>query len=157
MANTPQKSGIKIIAQNKNAWRNYEILETFEAGIALMGSEVKSLREGRVNFKDGYVRLADGEAFLIGVHIAPYEHAVHTGHEPERERKLLLHAREILILAAKVEQKGLSVVPTKIYFTRGRVKVEIALGRGKKNYDRRDDIKNRDIARDTEREVARYK
>ncbi|GAB6177578.1 SsrA-binding protein SmpB [Desulfobaculum senezii] len=153
----PAPSGIKIIAQNKNARRNYEILDTFEAGISLMGSEVKSLRAGRVNFKDGYVRIMDGEAILIGVHIAPYENAVHTGHEPERERKLLLHRREIDALSAKVDQKGLSVVPLKMYLKRGKVKVEIALGRGKKTYDRRDDIKKRDIARDTAREVARYK
>lgn len=157
MAKPAPTSGIKIIAQNKNARRNYEILETFEAGISLMGSEVKSLRDSHVSFKDGYVRVADGEATLIGVHIAPYENAVHTGHEAERERKLLLHKREIEVLATKVEQKGLSVIPLKIYFKRGRVKVEIALGRGKKNFDRRDDIKQRDIARETAREVARYK
>ncbi|MCK9240296.1 SsrA-binding protein SmpB [Desulfocurvus sp.] len=150
------RTGEKLIASNKNARRLYDLLETFEAGIALMGSEVKSLRAGRVSFKDGYVRLKNGEAWLVGVHVAPYENAVHTGHDPERERRLLLHAHEIAQLAAKVEQKGLTVVPVRLYLKQGRVKLEIALGRGKKVHDRRDDIKNRDIARDTARELARY-
>jgi len=150
------KTGEKLIATNKNAWRLYELLETFEAGIALMGSEVKSLRAGQVSFKDGYVRLRGNEAWLVGVHIAPYENAVHTGHDPERDRKLLLHAHEIAQLRAKVEQKGLTVVPVRLYLRQGRVKLEIALGRGKKVHDRRDDIKDRDIARDTARELARY-
>lgn len=150
------RTGEKLIATNKNAWRLYELLETYEAGIALMGSEVKSLRAGHVSFKDGYVRLRDNEAWLVGVHIAPYENAVHTGHDPERERRLLLHAHEIAQLRAKVEQKGLTVVPVRLYLKQGRVKLEIALGRGKKVHDRRDDIKDRDIARDTARELARY-
>ncbi|WP_461208407.1 SsrA-binding protein SmpB [Desulfocurvus sp. DL9XJH121] len=149
--------GTKLIGSNKNARRNYEVLDTFEAGISLMGSEVKSLREGRVSFKDGYVRLSGGEAWLVGVHIAPYEQASYFGHEPERERKLLLHGYEIDTLAAKVEQKGLSVVPLKMYFKKGRVKVEIALCRGKKIHDRREDLKARDIQRDTARELARFK
>jgi SsrA-binding protein len=150
------RTGEKLIASNKNARRLYELLETFEAGVALMGSEVKSLRAGHVSFKDGYVRLKDGQAWLVGVHIAPYENAVHTGHDPERERRLLLHAHELAQLQAKVEQKGLTVVPVRLYLKQGRVKLEIALGRGKKVHDRRDDIKNRDIARDTARELARY-
>ncbi|WP_126379305.1 SsrA-binding protein SmpB [Desulfovibrio ferrophilus] len=150
-------SGTKLIATNKNARRYYEILDTVEAGIALMGSEVKSLRESKVSFKDGYVRIDANGAWLVGVHIAPYEFATHFGHEPERPRQLLLHRREIDSLAAKVEQKGLSLVPTKMYFKRGKVKVEIALGKGKKTFDRRDDIKQRDIARDTARELTRYK
>ncbi|WP_028586251.1 SsrA-binding protein SmpB [Desulfocurvus vexinensis] len=150
------RTGEKLIATNKNARRLYELLETYEAGIALMGSEVKSLRAGHVSFKDGYVRLRDNEAWLVGVHIAPYENAVHTGHDPERERRLLLHAHEIAQLRAKVEQKGLTVVPVRLYLKQGRVKLEIALGRGKKVHDRRDDIKDRDIARDTARELARY-
>lgn len=150
-------SGTKLIASNKNARRYYEILETVEAGIALIGSEVKSLRDGKVSFKDGYVKVDGGQAWLVGVHIAPYKYATHFGHEPERPRQLLMHKREILALAAKVEQKGLTLVPTRLYFRRGRVKVEIALGRGKKTFDRRDDIKQRDIARDTARELTRYK
>lgn len=152
-----QKSGTKTIAQNKNARRNYEFMEKFEAGISLMGSEVKSLRMGRVSFKDGYVRIMNGEALLIGVHIAPYENAVHFGHKPERERKLLLHKQEIEKLAFSVEAKGLTVVPVRMYFKRGKVKVEIAIARGKKTHDKRHDIKARDIARDTARELAKYK
>ena len=154
---TAKSSGTKLIGTNKNARRYYEILDTFEAGLSLMGSEVKSLREGRVSFKDGYVKFSGGDAWLVGVHIAPYEYATHFGHEPERERRLLLHRHEIDTLTAKVEQKGLSVVPTRMYFRKGRVKVEIALCRGKKIHDRRDDIKQRDIARDTARELDRYK
>jgi len=150
-------SGTKLIASNKNAHRYYEILETVEAGLELMGSEVKSLRDGKVSFKDGYVKIDAGQAWLVGVHIAPYKEASYFGHDPERPRRLLMHKREILALAAKVEQKGLTLVPTKLYFSKGRVKAEVALGRGKKTFDRRDDLKQRDIARDTERELTRYK
>ena len=149
--------GTKLIAQNKNARRNYEFLETMEAGISLMGSEVKSLRDGKVSFKDGYVALRGGEAFLAGVHIAPYENASWTGHEPERERRLLLHSREIVRLSAQVEQKGLTVVPVRFYFKRGKVKLEIALAKGKKTYDKREDLKRRDMERDTARQLAGYK
>ncbi len=148
------KAFSKLIAQNKNAWRNYEILERLEAGLVLTGSEVKSLREGRANFKDGYVRIKNGEAWLVGVHIAPYENAGlpgFGGHEPERPRKLLLHAHEIHMLQVKIEQKGLTVVPLKLYFSHGKVKLEIGLGKGKKTFDRRDDLKRRAV----EREVAR--
>jgi len=151
------KTGEKVIATNKNARRLYELLEFFEAGISLMGSEVKSLRAGQVSFKDGYIRVRGGEAFLVGVHIAPYDKAAHTGHAPERERKLLLHAHEIAQLQAKSEQKGLTVVPVRMYLKNGKVKLEIALGKGKKVHDRREDIKDRDIARDTARELVRYK
>jgi SsrA-binding protein len=145
-------AGIKIIGQNKNARRLYEFVDTAEAGIALMGSEVKSLRAGRVAFKDGYIQFRGDEAWLVGVHIAPYENAVGTGHEPERQRKLLLHAREIHQFRTKVEQKGLAVIPVKFYFKNGKVKLEIALGRGKKIYDQRDDLKRRDIEREMARE-----
>lgn len=148
-------SGEKLVAPNKNARRLYEILDKYEAGMALMGSEVKSLRAGRVTFKDGYIQFRGGEAYLVGVHISVYENAGYAGHEPERPRKLLLHADEIRILKAKVEQKGLSVIPLRIYFKRGRAKLEIALARGKKVHDRRDDLKARDIKRDTARELAR--
>ncbi len=150
----PQRSGEKLIAQNKKARRFYELLEKYEAGMALMGSEVKSLRAGRVSFKDGYVDFRGGEAFLTGVHIAEYAEASWTGHEPERPRKLLLHAAQIRLLRAKVEQKGLTVVPTRMYFKNGRAKVEIALAKGKKVFDRRQDIKDRDIARETARDLA---
>jgi SsrA-binding protein len=152
-----EKPARKIIAANKQARRLYDLLDTLEAGIALTGSEVKSLRQGRVAFKDGYVRFTENAAFLVGVHIAPYENAGYAQHEPERERQLLLHAREIAQLKAKSEQKGLTVIPVLLYFSRGRVKLEIALGKGKRLHDRRDDIKERDIKRDTEREMARHK
>ena len=149
-----KESGEKLVALNKKARHLYEFLEKYEAGLALMGSEVKSLRLGRISFKDGYVKFQDGEAFLIGVHIAPYENAGYAGHEPERPRKLLLHTAEINAMRVKVEQKGLTVVPVRVYFKNGRAKVEIALARGKKVFDRRDDLKNRDLARDAARELA---
>ncbi|MEF2143858.1 MAG: SsrA-binding protein SmpB [Desulfovibrionaceae bacterium] len=150
--------GRKVIGTNKQARRLYEFLETFEAGLSLVGSEVKSLREGRVSFKDGYVRIKDGEAWLVGVHIAPWEHTgPYDQHDPERPRRLLLHGYEIEKLQAKVDQKGLTVIPVCMYFKRGRVKLEIALGRGKNVHDRRDDLKARDIARDTARQLAAYK
>ncbi len=148
-------SGEKLIAPNKNARRLYEILDKFEAGLALMGSEVKSLRAGRVTFKDGYIQFKGKEAFLVGVHISIYENAGYAGHEPERPRKLLLHADEIRTLKAKVEQKGLTVIPLRLYFKRGKAKLEIGLARGKKVHDRREDLKAKDIKRDTARELAR--
>ncbi|WP_300154639.1 SsrA-binding protein SmpB, partial [Solidesulfovibrio sp.] len=112
---TAKESGEKLVAQNKKARHLYEFLEKYEAGMVLVGSEVKSLRAGRISFKDGYVRITGDEAFLTGVHIAPYENAGYAGHEPERPRKLLLHAAEIRALRAKVEQKGLTVVPVRVY------------------------------------------
>ncbi|NCC25218.1 MAG: SsrA-binding protein SmpB [Deltaproteobacteria bacterium] len=149
--------GIKLIAQNRQARRLYEILETEEAGMVLTGSEVKSLRAGRVSFKDGYVRFADGEAHLVGVHVGEYENAGYAGHEPERPRKLLMHKRQILVLAAQVEQKGLTVIPLKMYFRNGKIKIEIGLAKGKHVYDRRDELKRRAVSRDMEREMARFK
>ena len=151
------KGGIKIIAQNKQARRLYEVLETMEAGLVLTGSEVKSLRAGKVSFKDGYIRFASGQADLVGVHIAEYENAGYAGHDPERPRRLLLHKREILNLEANVEQKGLTVIPLKLYFAGGKIKIEIGLARGKHVYDRRRELKQRAVNRDTERELARYK
>lgn len=150
-------TGVKPIAHNRNARREYELLDALEAGIALTGSEVKSLRAGKISFKEGYVRFADGEAFLAGVHIAPYENAGYAQHEPDRERKLLLHRAEIERLGAKVAQKGLTVVPVRMYFKNGRVKVEIALARGKKLHDKRDDLKARDVERETARELSKFK
>jgi SsrA-binding protein len=151
-----KESGEKLVALNKKARHLYEFLEKYEAGLVLMGSEVKSLRLGRISFKDGYVKFQDGEAFLIGVHIAPYENAGYAGHEPERPRKLLLHTAEINAMRVKVEQKGLTVVPVRVYFKNGRAKAEIALARGKKVFDRRDDLKSRDLDRDAARELARH-
>ncbi len=146
------------IAVNKQARRLYDIFEDVEAGISLLGSEVKSLRAGQVSFKDGYVRFTDGEAYLVGVHIAPYEKTgVYDQHDPERPRRLLLHKQEIENLQAKTEQKGLSVVPMRLYFARGKVKVRIGLGRGKNVHSKKQDIKDRDMARDTARQLAAYK
>ena len=146
-----------LIAQNKKARREYEILDTYEAGLVLLGSEVKSLRQNGASFKDGYVRFKDDEAWLVGVHIAPYENAGPVGqggHDPERPRKLLLHQFEINALVNKVEQKGLTVVPIKLYLSRGKVKLQIGLGRGKKTFDRRDDLKRRAADRDMARDLA---
>jgi len=149
--------GVKPIAQNRNARREYELLDNLEAGLALTGSEVKSLRAGKVSLKEGYVRFAEGEAWLCGVTIAPYENAGYAQHEAARERRLLLHREEIAHLAAKVEQKGLTVVPVSMYFKNGRAKLEIALARGRKLHDKREDLKARMMDRDTARELARFK
>ncbi len=149
-------TGIKLIANNRKARHYFELLDFVEAGIMLTGSEVKSLRDGKVNFMDGYVRISNGEAFLSGVHISTYANAGYAQHDPDRERKLLMHKHEIGSLKSRMEQKGLSLVPTKMYFKDGRIKVELALGKGKKIHDRRDDLKQKAVNRDTERELARF-
>lgn len=150
MARTP---GEKLIQANKKARFEFEILDRYEAGMVLTGSEVKSLRAGKASFQDAYVRFENGEAFLCNVNIAPYENAGYAQHVPDRERKLLLHAAEIKLLTAKVEQKGLTVVPLRLYFKNGKIKAEIALARGKKTYDQRDDLKKRAMDRDMQREL----
>ena len=142
------------IAVNKKARHLYELDDFVEAGISLTGPEVKSLRAGQVSFMDSYVDFRRGEAFLVGLHIAPYNNAGYVTQVPDRPRKLLLHAREIRVLSAKVEQKGLTVVPVRLYFRHGRVKVEIALGRGRKLHDHRDALKRRAEERDTQRDLA---
>jgi len=152
-----RSAGVKLIAQNKKARHLYELLDFYEAGMVLTGSEVKSLRAGKASFKDGYIAIRDHEAWIIGLHIAPYANAGYSQHDPDRERKLLLHASEIKQLKIKIEQKGLTVVPVKLYFKNSKAKIEIALGRGKNVYDRRADIKDRDIKRDTEQQLAKYK
>jgi SsrA-binding protein len=149
--------GEKIIAINRKARHDYEILESFEAGMALTGTEVKSLREGRVNLKDSYARVENGEVFLVNSHISPYSHGNIQNHEPLRERKLLLHKSEIKRLRGKTEERGLTLVPLKIYFVQGRAKVELALARGKKQYDKREQIKRRDADREIEREFKTRK
>ncbi|XPV76572.1 MAG: SsrA-binding protein SmpB [Desulfovibrio sp.] len=147
------------IGRNKQARRLYEFIDTFEAGLSLKGTEVKSLRAGKISFKDGYVRFSTaGEAFLVGVHIAPYDKTgPYDQHDPERPRKLLLHKREIEKLKAASEQKGYSVIPFVMYFKRGKAKVQIALGKGKNVHSRKEDLKARDIARDTARQLSAYK
>ncbi|MFW5500805.1 MULTISPECIES: SsrA-binding protein SmpB [unclassified Maridesulfovibrio] len=151
-----KKKSPSSIALNKQARRNYEFVETLEAGLVLKGTEVKSLRQGLVSFMDGYINFKEGEAWLVGIHIAPYDHAGYTQHEPDRPRKLLMHAREIERLQSKVEQKGLTVVPVRLYFSRGKIKLEIALAKGRNVHNRKEELKRRDIARDTARQLANY-
>ncbi len=145
---------VKVLATNRSARHNYEILEEFECGIALVGSEVKSLRTGgKLNLADSYCRVIDGEAYLIGAHIAPYEHAIGFGRsEPDRRRKLLLHLKEIAKIKDEVERLHLTVVPLRVYFKGGLVKVEIALAKGKKTYDKRQAITKRDQMREAARD-----
>ncbi len=143
----------KIVTQNRRARHDYEIVDTYEAGLVLVGSEVKSLRAGNANLKDSFVHIADGEAWLVGAYIAPYAFSRLGGHDPERRRKLLLHAREIERLRAALAEKGLSLVPLSLYFTKGKAKVELALGRGRRQYDKRQAIK----AKDQKKEMQRAK
>ncbi len=146
---------IKVIASNRRARRNYSVVETLEAGVALVGSEVKALREGRIDLKDSYALVRGGEAFLIGAYIGPYEFSRDGGHEPERDRKLLLHRREIDRIAGQVAEKGLTLVPLQVYLKGGRVKVEIGLAKGKTTYDKRQTLRDRDHEREMERAMSR--
>ncbi|HEY3288196.1 MAG TPA: SsrA-binding protein SmpB [Gemmatimonadaceae bacterium] len=139
------------IARNKRARHDYEILETYEAGLVLLGTEVKSLRNGKANLSDAYGIVKDGELWLLNLHIAPYEKGTAWNHEPTRTRKLLLHASELRRLIGAVERKGLTIIPLEMVFRRGRAKVVIAVGRGKKLHDKRADLKDRDAKRDVER------
>jgi len=143
-----------VIARNKKARHLYHLSDFTEAGIVLTGPEVKSLRAGQVNFRDSYVEFREGEAWLVGLHIAPYNNAGYVEQDPDRKRKLLLHAGEIRRSAAQVEQKGMTAIPVSLYFKHGRIKVEIALGKGKKLYDHRDDMKRRAEERDMAREFG---
>jgi SsrA-binding protein len=147
-----KQSGIKIIAKNKTAPRDYEILEKYEAGIVLLGPEVKSLREHpNVSFKDSFVKIKDGEAWLLNLYIPPYRHNTLMKIDPLRTRKLLLHKREIKRLAGKVEQKGLTIIPLSLYFKNGKVKVEIAVAKGKKKADVRRELREKALKRELER------
>ena len=148
----------KIICQNKLARLNYFIDDTYEAGIVLVGTELKALRDGRAHLKDSYALVQNGEIFLYDMHIGPYSHGNRANHEPLRVRKLLLHKREIKRLYGKSQEKGLTLIPTKLYFKDGKVKVEIGVGKGKKLYDKRRDIKKRDDLREVERSFrSRYR
>lgn len=144
-------SGRNVVATNRQARFNYEILDTIEAGIVLLGSEVKSLRAGQCQLKDSYADVRGGELWLENAHISPYKFAENGGHEPERRRKLLLHRREIDRLYARMREEGLTLVPTIIYFTNGKAKVELGLGRGKKRHDKRQSIIERQQKREIER------
>ena len=154
-ANGKSETGDVVVTVNRKARHDYEILETYEAGLVLTGSEVKSLRAGRVNLKDAYARIERGEAYLWNAHISPYAAAASSGHEPERSRKLLLHREEIDKLAGRVNERGFTVVPLKVYFKNGRAKVELGLGRGRKYEDRREVIKEREQKREADRAMRR--
>ncbi len=144
--------GEKVVATNRKAFHDYHIEDKFEAGIMLRGTEVKSLRDGLVNLRDSYASVNNGEVFLHNCHINPYSHGNIMNHEPLRTRKLLLHQKEITQLIGKTQQKGLTLIPLRIYFTpRGHAKVELALAKGKKQYDRRETIKTREAGREVER------
>lgn len=147
----PSNDGIKVIATNRKARHRYHILDTWEAGLALKGSEVKSLRAGKASLTEGFARVVGGEVWLHNVHIAPYDPASHTGHDPLRTRKCLLHKAEIRRLVGQVEQAGYTLVPLELYFKRGRAKVRLGLAKGKQAHDRREDLKRRDAEREIER------
>jgi len=146
---------IKIITENKKAWFDYEIIEKFEAGLVLKGSEVKSLRTSQVNLKDAYIAFRGHEAYLQNAHISVYTASSYNNHEPERLRKLLLHEHELDKIQTAITEKGLSCVPLKMYFKKGRAKVEIAIARGKKKGDKRQSIKSREADRDIQRALRR--
>jgi len=149
-------TGIKMVAQNRKARHDYFIEERYEAGMVLMGTEVKALREGRANLKDGYARIKDNEVFLMDVHISPYAFGNRLNHDPLRPRKLLLHEREIHRLTGKVREKGFSLIPLSIYFSHGRAKVSLALAKGKKLYDKREALKRKVMKKEVERAQRYY-
>jgi len=147
---------MKIVATNKTAYHNYEILESFEAGISLVGSEVKAIREGRISLKESYAEVRDGDIVLVKCHISPYEAANIFNHDPLRVRRLLLHKREIRRLTGKIRERGLTLIPTKIMFNdRGKVKIELGLARGKREYEKRDVLKKRDTDREIRAEIKK--
>ena len=146
-------SGDRAIATNRRARHEYEILETVEAGLVLRGTEVKSLRDGQVNFKDSYASIRNGEGWLLGCHINPYSHGTDANHDPERDRKLLLHKREIARLSGKISERGLTLVPLRLYFKEGRAKVELGLARGKKLHDKRATLREREVRREMDKDA----
>ncbi len=149
---------MRVIAKNKKAFFNYDLIETLEAGISLLGSEVKSIREGKISLKESYAEIKEGEVFLINCHISPYNPANIFNHDPLREKKLLLHRREIKRLIGKIKEKGLTLVPLKVLLNdKGKVKVEIALAKGKRVYQKRDAIRQRDQDREMRAELKRYR
>ena len=145
--------GERALATNRKAFFNYEVLDRFEAGVSLVGTEVKSIREGGLNFRDSYVEFRGGELFLVGCRIGPYSHGNLLNHAEDRVRKLLLHKREILKLGGKATEKGFTIIPLRAYLKNGRVKVEIALARGKQTHDKRETLKRKDIERETRQAV----
>lgn len=147
---------VKVVASNKKARFEYFIQETFEAGLALKGTEIKSIRLGQISLQEAYVRTDGQQAWLVGAHVAPYEHASAGQHDPSRERKLLMHKREIKTLWDAVRIKGMTIIPMKVYLKAGRAKLEIGIAKGKKQYDKRESIKERDIARENSRRSGDY-
>ena len=146
---TEREKAQSNIAENRKAFHDYHLLETFEAGMVLLGTEVKAIREGRVNLRDSFARVEDGEVYLYNVNISPYSHRGYADHEPLRRRKLLLHRHEILKLIGQTIEKGMTLVPVRMYFKNGRVKVAVSLAKGKKEYDKRETIKRRETDRET--------
>jgi SsrA-binding protein len=153
---SPRETGKgKLVAQNKKARHDYEILDTYEAGLVLTGTEVKSLRQGRCSLVDSYAVIQDGEAWLLGAHIPEYTEGTWNNHAPRRQRKLLLHREEIVRLIGKTKESGLALIPLQLYFKDGRAKVEIALAKGRKAYDKRQALSERDAKRDMQRALGR--
>src|SRR3954452_9609622 len=146
---TDREKAQSNIAENRKAFHDFHLLETFEAGLVVLGTEVKAIREGRVNLRDSFARVEGGEVYLYNVNISPYSHRGYAEHEPLRRRKLLLHRNEIQKLVGKTVEKGLTLVPVRMYFKNGRVKVALSLARGKKDYDKRETVKRRDADRET--------
>ena len=146
---TEREAAQTNVAENRKAYHDYHLLETFEAGVALLGTEVKAIREGRVNLRDSFAKVEDGEIFLYNVNISPYSHRGYAEHEPLRRRKLLLHRDEIRKLIGKTIERGMTLVPVRMYFKKGRVKVALGLAKGKKDYDKRETIKRREVDRET--------
>ncbi len=150
-AKTKPNAATKLVSENRRARHHYELFDRFEAGIALTGSEVKSMRQGQMNLRDSYCTVRGTAAFLVGAYIAPYSHAGYAGHDPERSRKLLLRKGELLRVGMKVRERGLTLIPLRVYFKRGLAKLEMALAKGRKVHDKREAIKERDRQRDQQR------
>jgi SsrA-binding protein len=146
---TEREKAQRLVAENRKALHDYHILETFEAGVVLQGTEVKSIREGRVNLRDSFARVEGGEVFIYNVHISPYSHRGYADHEPTRRRKLLLNRQEIRKLIGKTVERGMTLVPLRLYFKNGRVKIGISLAKGKQAHDKRDAIRKREVDRET--------
>ena len=149
--------GEKLLATNRKAFHEYFILDKLEAGIALLGTEVKSIREARINLKESYAAIKEGEAYLFNCHISPYSHGNRENHDPLRRRKLLLHSREIRKLIGKTQEKGLTLVPLRVYLKRGRIKVELGVARGKKLYDKRETERRKETDRETRAAVKQHR
>jgi SsrA-binding protein len=148
-AKTEREKAQRVVADNRKAYHDYHVLESLEAGVALLGTEIKAIREGRVNLRDSYARLGDGEVWLMNVHISPYSHTGYAHHDERRQRKLLLHRHEINKLTGRVQEKGLTLVPLQLYFKNGRLKVTLALVKGKQAHDKRETLRRREVDRET--------